>query len=49
MKDYIQLSIYYIIKLDFIIVYPTAYTKALIASNIYSRFTVTRLVLFNPS
>ena len=30
-------------------VYPTAYTEALTASNIYSRFTATELVPFDPS
>ena len=49
MEDYIQLGIHHITKLDFIIVYPTAYTEALIASNIHSGFIATGLVLFNPS
>ena len=48
-EDYIQLSIHYITKLDFIIVYPTTYIEALTASNIHSGFTVTRLIPFNPS
>jgi hypothetical protein len=49
MEDYIQLDIHYITKLDFIMVYPTARTEALTASNIHSGFTATGLVLFNPS
>ena len=48
-EDYIQLNIYHINKLNFIIVYPTTYTEALTASNIYSGFMVIELVLFNPS
>ena len=48
-EDYIQLSIYHINKLNFIMVYLTAYTEALMASNIYSRFAATGLVPFDPS
>ena len=36
-------------KLDFIILYPTAYTEALTASNIDNGFPATGLVLFNLS
>ena len=48
-EDYIRLSIYYVNKLDFITAYPTTYAEALTASNIYSGFTATGLVPFNPS
>ena len=48
-EDYIRLSIYYVNKLDFITAYPTAHAEALTASNIYSGFIATGLVLFNPS
>ena len=49
MEDYIQFSIYYITKLDFIIVYPTTYIKALTASNIYGGFVAIGLIPFSPS